>query len=138
MTRTPLHDVKVHVRFKLAALWASIMSCYIYGDFLGLYRPGDVQGILDGQGLIGPASQASLLAVAVLIAVPAVMIFLSLTLPPGLTRWLNIVVGGLLTTIVLMTIPGSWVFYIFLSIIEVTLQLLVVWYAWRWPKQADP
>ena len=71
---------------------------------------------------------------AILIAVPTVMIFLSLALPPRLTRWLNILVGTLLTAIVLMTIPGSWAFYIFLSIIEVALQSLAVWYAWRWPR----
>lgn len=136
MTRTALQDVKVHVRFKLAALWASVMSCYIYGDFLGLYRPGDVKGILNGQGLLGPTSQASLLVVAILIAVPAVMIFLSLVLPPALSRWLNILVGAILTAIVLVTIPGSWAFYIFLSAIEVVLQSLAVWYAWRWPRQA--
>lgn len=135
-TRTALQDVKVHVRFKLAALWASVMSCYIYGDFLGLYRPGDVKGILNGQGLLGPTSQASLLVVAILIAVPAVMIFLSLVLPPALSRWLNILVGAILTAIVLVTIPGSWAFYIFLSAIEVVLQSLAVWYAWRWPRQA--
>ncbi len=97
-----------------------------------------MQGILNGEGLIGPTSQASLLAVAALIAVPAVMIFLSLALPAKLTRWLNMVVGVLLTAIVLMTIPGSWAFYIFLSVIEVTLQLLAVGYAWRWPTQANP
>jgi len=138
-TKQPLEHWRVPVQLKLAALWASVMSCYIYGDFLGLYRPGDIKGILAGEGLLGPTSQRSLLAVAILIAVPAVMIFLSLALPPRLTRWLNILVGVLLTAIVLMTIPGSWAFYIFLSVIEVVLQLLAVWYAWRWPRNAsDP
>ncbi|MEP7186602.1 MAG: DUF6326 family protein [Rhodanobacter sp.] len=110
------------------------MSCYIYGDFIGLYRTGEIKGMLGGEGLLGPTSQSSLLDVAMLIAVPAVMIFLSLALPSRLTRWLNLLVGVSLTAIVLMTIPGSWAFYIFLSIIEVVLQLLAVWYAWHWPK----
>jgi len=133
-TARPLEDFKVPVKLKLAALWTSVMFCYIYGDFLGLYRPGDIKRILAGEGLLGPTSQGSLLAVAILIAVPAVMIFLSLALPPKVTRWLNILVGVLLTVIVLMTIPGSWTFYIFLSVIEVALQSLAVWYAWRWPR----
>jgi len=133
----PLERWRVPVSLKLSALWASVMSCYIYGDFLGLYRPGDLKGILAGEGLLGPASQGSLLAVAILIAVPAVMIFLSLALPPRLARWLNILVGVLLTAIVLMTIPGSWAFYVFLSVIEVVLQSLAVWYAWRWPRNAS-
>ncbi|MGA0588134.1 DUF6326 family protein [Dyella sp. KRB-257] len=136
-TRPPLDHWRAPVQLKLAALWTSVMFCYIYGDFLGLYRPGDIKGILAGEGLLGPTSQGSLLAVAILIAVPAVMIFLSLALPPRLTRWLNILVGLLLTAIVLMTIPGSWAFYIFLSVIEVVLQSLAVWYAWRWPRNAS-
>lgn len=137
MTARPLEDFRVPVKLKLAALWTSVMFCYIYGDFLGLYRPGDIKGILAGEGLLGPTSQGSLLAVAILIAVPAVMIFLSLALPPKVTRWLNILVGVLLTGIVLMTIPGSWAFYIFLSVIEVALQSLAVWYAWRWPRSTQ-
>lgn len=136
-TARPLEDFKVPVKLKLAALWTSVMFCYIYGDFLGLYRPGDIKGILAGEGLLGPTSQGSLLAVAILIAVPAVMIFLSLALPPKVTRWLNTLVGVLLTGIVLMTIPGSWAFYIFLSVIEVALQSLAVWYAWRWPRSTQ-
>ena len=136
-TARPLEDFKVPVKLKLAALWTSVMFCYIYGDFLGLYRPGDIKGILAGEGLLGPTSQGSLLAVAILIAVPAVMIFLSLALPPKVTRWLNILGGVLLTGIVLMTIPGSWAFYIFLSVIEVALQSLAVWYAWRWPRSTQ-
>lgn len=136
-TARPLEDFKVPVKLKLAALWTSVMFCYIYGDFLGLYRPGDIKGILAGEGLLGPTSQGSLLAVAILIAVPAVMIFLSLALPPKVTRWLNILVGVLLTGIVLMTIPGSWAFYIFPSVIEVALQSLAVWYAWRWPRSTQ-
>ena len=136
-TASPLEDFKVPVRLKLSGLWASVMSCYIYGDFLGLYRPGDIQGILDGAGLLGPSSQGSLLAVATLIAVPAVMIFLSLVLIPALARWMNILVGAILTVIVLMTIPGSWAFYILLSAIEAVLQLLVIWYAWRWPRRSQ-
>lgn len=134
--KPPLEHWRAPVQLKLAALWTSVMFCYIYGDFLGLYRPGDIKGILAGQGLLGPSSQGSLLAVAILIAVPAVMIFLSLTLPPALARWLNILAGVLLTVIVLMTMPGSWMFYIFLSSIEVVLQSLAVWYAWRWPRSA--
>jgi hypothetical protein len=136
-TKQSLEHWRAPLQLKLAALWTSVMFCYIYGDYLGLYRPGDIKGILAGEGLLGPASQGSLLAVAILIAVPATMIFLSLALPPRLTRWLNILVGVLLTAIVLMTIPGSWAFYIFLSVIEVVLQSLAVWYAWRWPRSAS-
>ncbi|UGB39289.1 DUF6326 family protein [Frateuria soli] len=135
MARTRLEDLKVHVRFKLSALWAAIMSCYIYGDFWGLYRPGNLKDILDGIGPLGPTSQGSLVAVSVLVAVPAVMIFLSLALPATVARWLNLLISIALTAIILATLPGAWVFYVFMSCVEIALQLGIAWYAWRWPRQ---
>jgi len=135
-----LQDPKIHVRLKLSALWAAIVSCYIYGDFWGLYRPGTLKGILEGEGPLGPISQGSLVAVSVLVAIPAAMIFLSLALPAELARWLNILIGAALTAIVLATLmlPGAWAFYVFMSLVELALQLGAVWYAWRWPRQTTP
>lgn len=136
MASTPLHDLKIHVRFKLSALWTAIMFCYVYGDFWGLYRPGNLRDILEGMGPLGPTSQGSLLAVSVLLAIPAVMIFLSLVLPPQAARWLNLLVGVALTAIVVVTLPGAWTFYVFMSLVEIAMQLAVIGYAWRWPRLA--
>jgi hypothetical protein len=81
MGRMRLEDPKVHVRAKLSALWTAILFCYVYGDFFGLYRPGNLKDMLDGGGPLGPATQGSLVIVSALMAVPALMIFLSLVLP---------------------------------------------------------
>lgn len=35
--KTGLEDQKVNVKTKLSALWASVMFCYVYGDYFGLY-----------------------------------------------------------------------------------------------------
>jgi hypothetical protein len=35
-----LADAPVPVRLKLSALWASVMFCYVYGDYFDLFRPG--------------------------------------------------------------------------------------------------
>lgn len=136
MNPTALSDIKLHVRFKLSALWASLMFCYIYGDYFGLYVPGQLQGMLAGAGPVGPVSQASLVGTALMLAVPGLMVFLSLVLPPRLCRWLNIVLGLFYTAIMLLTMPGAWWFYITLGAIEVVLSLLIVAFAWRWPKLA--
>ncbi|MEO7066379.1 MAG: DUF6326 family protein [Rhodanobacter sp.] len=134
MSALTLSDIKLHVRFKLSALWASLMFCYIYGDYFGLYVPGQLQGMLDGGGPIGPVSQASLVGVALLLALPGLMVFLSITLPPRLCRWLNIALGLFYTAVMLVTMLGAWWFYITLGVIEIVLSLLIVAYAWRWPK----
>jgi len=111
------------------------MFCYSYGDYFGLYVPGQLKGMLAGQGPVGPTSQASLVPVALMMAIPAVMIFLSLVLPSKVNRLINIVLGAIYTIIILITMPGAWMFYITLGLIEVGLTLLISWQAWFWPKE---
>ena len=130
-----LDDLKINVKIKLSALWASVMFCYIYADYFGLYRPGKLQAILDGQFFGIPTTQTVLLGASLMLAIPSLMIFLSVTLPPVFNRWLNIIAGAIYTAIILKTM-WSWAFYIFYGVIEISLTSLVVWYAWRWPKAA--
>ncbi len=130
-------DVKVHVKFKLAGLWTSLMFCYIYNDYFELHQPGTLQEMLRGKmGPLGLVTQGALLGTAAMLAIPALMIFLSLSLRPNVNRSLNIVLGFVYTLIAIVTIPGSWAYYIFLDVIEVILTLLIVWQAWHWPKES--
>lgn len=133
-----LEDIKVHVRFKLFALWTSLMFCYVYGDYFQLYQPGKLQAMLAGKTDLGPVSQQTLLGMSAMLAIPALMAFLSLALPAQTARWANIVLGIVYTGIMLLAIQGSWQFYIFLGVIEIVLTLLIVWQAWSWPKQPAP
>jgi hypothetical protein len=135
MSSIVLDDLKVHVKLKLSALWAALMFCYIYGDYFGLYVPGQLKGMLAGNGPIGPVSQGTLVATSVLLAVPGIMVFLSLVLPPKVNRWLNLVLSAFYIVVMLMTMPGAWYFYILLGIIEIALGMLTIWYAWNWPKR---
>lgn len=129
-----LEDVKVPIRLKLSALWAAMMFCYVYGDYFGLYHPGQLQGMLHGEGPIGPTSQGTLVAVSVLMAIPSLMVFLPMVLPPVSTRWMNILLALLYAAIVAVTMPGSWAFYLFFSAVEIVLSLVIVWQAWHWPR----
>jgi len=132
-----LEDVKINVKMKLSALWAAVMFCYVYGDLLALRQPGQIEEIIAGKtGPLGPTTQVSLLGVAILMAIPGVMVFLSLTLKPKANRWANIILGVFYTVVMLITMTmGPWAYYIFLGIVEVVLTALIVWYAWKWPKQ---
>jgi hypothetical protein len=133
-----LEEVKINVKLKLSALWASVMFCYIYADYFGLYIPGALQHMLEGKmGPLGPTTQGILLGTSAMMAIPSVMIFLSVVLKPTLNRWLNILFGLLYTAIILITM-WSWMFYILFGVIEVTLTVLIVWFAWKWPRQQTP
>ena len=133
---TALEDLKMNVKIKISALWASVMFCYIYADYFGLYVPGTLQGMLNGKmGPLGPTTQGVLFGTSVMMAIPSVMIFLSVASKSKLNRWLNIIFGAIYTVIILITM-WDWAFYIFFGIIEVLLTGLIVWYAWTWPNQA--
>ena len=132
-TRPGLEDAKVNVRIKLSALWASVMFCYIYADYFDLMVPGTLKSMLEGQGPIGPSTPGTLLVASLVLAIPSVMIFLSVALTPALARWTNVACGAVYTVIILNTM-WSRGFLIFYGVIEITLTLLVVWYAWKWPK----
>lgn len=126
-------DVKVHVRLKLSALWTSVMFCYIYGDYFNMYTPGKLEAMAEGNLGVGPATEGVLLGVSAVMAIPSVMVFFSLVLPPAVNRWVNILLGVAYSMILVVTLPGAPVFYIFLGVLEVALTLLIAWFAWTWP-----
>jgi hypothetical protein len=41
----------------------------------------------------------------------------------------------MIVVVILAIRGGGWYFYIFFGLIEITLTVLIVWYAWTWPKQ---
>ena len=58
---------------------------------------GSLAGMSAGQmGPVGDATELKLVIAAAVIAIPAVMIFLSSSLPAKVSRWLNIVFGAIM------------------------------------------
>ena len=129
-----LQDTDIDVKIKLAALWTSVMFCYIYADYFGLYVPGALQRMLNGRmEPLGAVTQGVLVGTSIMMAIPSVMIFLAVALPPAVNRPLNIVFGVLYTLIILITM-WAWWFYVLFGVIEIVLTGLVVWHAWNWPR----
>lgn len=129
-----LDDFKVHTKIKLAALWASAMFCYIYADYFGLFSPGQLMTM--NQGLIPPLGRSTdgvMIFVSAMMAVPSLMIFLSIALPARLNRALNILFGALYTAIISLTM-WTGAHFILYGVIEIALTLLVIFYAWTWPR----
>src|SRR5262249_18351565 len=130
-------DIKVHVRFKLFALWGSLMFFYIYGDYFELYQPGKLQKMIAGSSPLGSISQWLLVRMSAVMVSARLMLVLALVLPVGVNRWMNIVFGTIYTVIMILAIRGAWHFYIFFGLIEIALTVLIVWYAWTWPKHVS-
>jgi len=130
-------DIRVHVRFKLFALWTSVMFLYIYGDYFKLHQPGILEEMIAGRMALGAVSQGVLLAMAAVMAIPSLMPFLSLVLPAKANRWLNIILGAAYSVIMMLAMSGGWHFYVLYALIEIILTAMIVWYAWTWPKSAS-
>jgi hypothetical protein len=130
-----LEDVKIPVKIKLSASWAALMFLYAYGDIFAYFRPGFIEDVMAGEVFAFEINQVFLLAISIYVAIPALMVVLSLSLKPSVNRWSNIVLGGIYAvTILLSTIGEGYGYYIFLSVLEGAIALLIVWYAWRWPE----
>ena len=133
---TELEDMKISVKMKLSALWATVMFCYIYGDIIAFHQPGVIADIMAGKMGPFPVSQGLLLGFSLFMAVPGVMVFLSLALKPKVNRWTNIILGVFyIITNSLSAFSSSWAFFIIYGVIEGALLALIVWYAWKWPEQ---
>ena len=90
-----------------------------------------------GEGFSFEINQVFLLGISIYVALPALTVVLSLTLKASFNRWSNIVLGGIYAATILLSTTGEeYVYYVFLSVLEVTIALLIVWYAWKWPEQS--
>ena len=128
-----MEDVKINVKMKLSALWVALMLLYIYCDIFSLYRTGQLEEMISGRMGPFPVTQGSLLTASILMIIPAVMVFLSLTLGPKVSRWVNIILGALYTFVNISNLVGeTWAFYIFFGVVEIVLTFLIVGYAWKW------
>ena len=119
----------IDIRIKLSALWVAVMLTYFLGDVLRIFS-GDFQA-----GEIGgmQASQWMYLGVAILLVLPVVMVFLSLTLPYPVNRWANIVLAIILFIFNAIGLPGyPSVYDKVLIAVSLVFNALTAWYAWQW------
>jgi hypothetical protein len=121
------------VRIKLSALWVSLMLTYLLGDVLRIFSGDFIAGEVGGVQV----SQALYLGLAILLVIPIVMVFLSLTLKHTANRWANITIAILLFGFNLVGLPTYPSAYDkFLIVVGLVFNVLTVWYAWNWRKQA--
>lgn len=137
-TTTTLEDQPIPVRAKLAAAWTSFMFLYAYVDILNFFTPGVIEDILDGRVFEFDLSQTFATTALTLMAIPILMVVLSMTLPARVNRIANLIVASLYVPVTAFNAVGeSWLYFYGLGIVlEVILLALIVWYAWTWPRTA--
>lgn len=132
-----LENPKTNIKIKLAALWASVTFCYLYGDYFELYTPDKVNSLITGENILN--SPSALLIASIILAIPSIMVAASVLLKPKLNKVLNIIFGSLFTLIMVFIGVNSmtewYSFYVFLAFLESLITFLIVWYAFKWPKK---
>jgi len=127
--KTTEMDMKV----KLSTLWVVVMFNMIFADILSFMMPGFLKELVEGSLEI-QITQGLLLVFAILIEIPIAMIFLSRVLKYRANRWANTIAAAI--TIPFVIGMGSTdLHYIFFATVEVVCMSLIVWYAWKLPKQ---
>ena len=139
-TTTELHDPPVPVRVKLAAAWTSFMFLYIYVDYFTLYKPGVIDDILAGVVWEFDISQTLLTAFLTSVAIPILMVMLSMTLPARANRTINLVVASLYVPFSMFNAVGeSWTYFYGLgAALEVIVLAVILRFAWTWPRTSSP
>jgi hypothetical protein len=117
------------IQIKLSALWVVLMLVYLLGDVLRIYAGDFKAGEIAGAKI----SQGMMMGIAVLMLIPILMVFLSLTLSYPANRWTNIIVAAfffLFNLVGLPTYPSAY--DKFLIAVSLVFNALTVWYAWNW------
>ena len=129
-----------NVKIKLSALWVARMLSGLQGDSTRLHDPVALRELLAGTSDVSVTSEL-LLVMSIIFAVPIIMSFLSLTLKDKANRWVNRIIGIFFAGFDLIFLGLTlflWPFSAyetFWSFIYLVFTALVVWYAWKWPKQ---
>lgn len=136
-TTTEYRDSWINPRIKIAALWASMLFVFVFVDLFSLYRADVRADIESGKIAAFSIGQGYLLGVLVYVALPSLMLFLSLVLPLKIMRMANIVLAVVYALTIAGSAVGEWNYFILGSAIEVALLASIVYYAWTWPKTTE-
>ncbi|WP_347345088.1 DUF6326 family protein [Microbacterium sp.] len=139
-TKTPtlLDNAPIPVQARLAAAWTSLMFLILYIDYFHLYQPGEIDDIRSGRIFAFDISGTLMSIFFVIIAIPTLMILLSVTLPSGANRATNLVVATLYMPICVFNAAGAtWDYAIYYALtigVEVLIMAFILRSAWTWPR----
>ncbi len=122
------------MKAKLSTLWIFVLFNIIFSEFHKLLQPGFLEEVMTG--FVGGVqmTQEILLLGAIVLEIPIAMVLLSRLSNYRVNRWANIIAGAITIAVVIGNASTDLDNIFFATIVVVSL-LLIVWYAWKWPKQ---
>ena len=136
-------DQPISVRGKLAVAWASFVLLYAYVDILAFYKPGVVDDILNGIVWQFDITPTWAITALTLLAIPMLMVVLSVALPARAARITNLIVVLIQIPFAVFNVAGEfgadWMpFYLLGVALELFVLGLILRWAWTWPRAAAP
>ena len=122
------------VQITISALWVAVMLSSLMGDVLRFYEPGIIKQIIAGEVEGMQQTHRGLLVSATFMAIPIVMVVLSMTLNYNANRWANIIFSIFFFgfTLIWLLIKPPPAYKILLGSVGLVCNALIVWYAWMW------
>jgi Sec-independent protein secretion pathway component TatC len=124
----------IDMKVLLSTLWIFVLLNVIFRDIHEFISPGFIQELMAGTVNGIQISEELLFLGGIMVEVPIAMVLLSRILQYRVNRWANMIAGVFTILVVFSNVPTDFD-DIFFEIIEVVSLLLIVWFAWKWPKQ---
>jgi hypothetical protein len=133
-----LNKFPVNRRVVMASLWVAMLFVYAYVDIFAFFRADVLQNSLNGKVFVFEANQLFFFLTTVYILIPSSMVYLTLVLKPSITKMLNLVIPALyIFTIAGSMVGETWLYYLLGSAVEILILIVLMRYAWKWPKGAS-
>jgi len=122
-------------KIKISVLWLFASIAFLAHQIIVLMEPGIIAQLMAGEAEGQKISPGMILFFAILMLVPMMMAFLSLTLKDSLNRWLNIIVGTVFAVLwfisVIEATRSAYWGGALMTLSAVVASALIVWYAWK-------
>lgn len=127
-------------KIRISMLWMIMVVNYL---LLGIFR------ILSLKASGGTGGEETITFIHVLFAfIPFIMAWLSLTLKDWANRWINLILGILFAVMFIVAVITGLAdanatadtatmipIELAMFLLSLVASLLIIWYAWKWPKQ---
>lgn len=122
-------------RIKISVLWLFASIAFLAHQILVLMEPGIIAQLMAGEAEGQKIGPELILFFAILMLVPMVMAFLSLTSKDSISRWVNIIVGVVFAILWLIgvvdAVQSAYWGGALMTLSAVVASALIVWYAWK-------
>ena len=121
---------------KLSTLWIFILLNMIFRDIHEFVKPEFLKEMMTGVVNGVQITEGLMLLGGIMIEIVIIMVLLSRLLKHPANRWANILVSPIAIMLIVMNNTAPDLDDIFFATIEVAALLLIIWFAWKWPKPA--